>query len=139
MTDDGVQTDLPEILLERAGTLLIQKPLGVSTQMRVDEAGVSIIERIRRNGYPDAEVPHRLVGECGVRQHAGRVVDARRRARRPDEPAHEAEQRVRVGHIAANRLHLGASLPQPREVGLAARLHASAAGGQDEVVGAALD
>ena len=60
MNDDGVRTDLPEILLERAGTLLIQKPLGVSTQMRVDEAGVSIIERIRRNGYPDAEVPHRL-------------------------------------------------------------------------------
>ena len=60
MTNDAVQTGLPEIMLERAGTLLIQKPLGVSTQMRVDEAGVSIIERLRRNGYPDAELPHRL-------------------------------------------------------------------------------
>ena len=28
--------------------------------MRVDEEGVSVIERVRRNGYPDAEVPHRL-------------------------------------------------------------------------------
>lgn len=60
MTSDQPRTDLPEVILERAGTLIVQKPLGVSTQMRVDAEGVSIIERIRRNGYPDAEVPHRL-------------------------------------------------------------------------------
>ncbi|MCH2145780.1 MAG: pseudouridine synthase [Phycisphaerales bacterium] len=60
MSSDEARTDLPEVLLEQAGTLVIQKPHGVSTQMRVDEQGVSIIERIRRNGYPKAEVPHRL-------------------------------------------------------------------------------
>ena len=60
MSAEAAETGLPEILLERAGTLLVQKPLGVSTQMRVDEAGVSIIERLRRNGYPKAELPHRL-------------------------------------------------------------------------------
>ena len=51
---------MPEVLLERAGTLLIHKPAGVSSQMRVDADGVSIIERVRRNGFPRAELPHRL-------------------------------------------------------------------------------
>jgi 23S rRNA-/tRNA-specific pseudouridylate synthase len=60
MTTEESKTDLPDVLLERAGTLIIEKPLGVSTQMRVDPEGVSIIERVRRNGYPDAEMPHRL-------------------------------------------------------------------------------
>ncbi len=51
---------MPEVLLERAGTMLIHKPAGVSSQMRVDADGVSIIERVRRNGFPRAELPHRL-------------------------------------------------------------------------------
>lgn len=57
---NAIQTDLPEVLLERAGTLIVHKPAGVSSQMRVDEQGVSMIERVRRNGYPKAELPHRL-------------------------------------------------------------------------------
>ena len=51
---------MPDVLLERAKTLVIDKPAGVSSQMRVDTEGVSIIERVRRNGYPRAELPHRL-------------------------------------------------------------------------------
>ena len=51
---------MPDILLERAKTLVIDKPAGVSSQMRVDTEGVSIIELMRRNGYPRAELPHRL-------------------------------------------------------------------------------
>ncbi|MEE2681016.1 MAG: pseudouridine synthase [Planctomycetota bacterium] len=51
---------MPEVLLDRAGTLVIDKPAGVSSQMRVDTEGVSIIERVRRNGFPRAELPHRL-------------------------------------------------------------------------------
>ena len=54
------QTDLPSVLLEGQGTLLLHKPAGVSTQMRVDKEGVSVIERVRRNGHPRAELPHRL-------------------------------------------------------------------------------
>ena len=57
---DLEKSTLPEVLLERAGTLIVHKPAGVSTQMRVDKEGVSIIERIRRNGHPRAELPHRL-------------------------------------------------------------------------------
>ena len=51
---------MPEVLLDRAGTLVIDKPAGISSQMRVDTEGVSIIERVRRNGFPRAELPHRL-------------------------------------------------------------------------------
>ena len=59
-TSDLPAEPMPEILLERAGTLVLSKPAGVSSQMRVDNEGVSIIERVRRNGYPKAELPHRL-------------------------------------------------------------------------------
>lgn len=60
MSETEQSRDLPEVLLDRASTLVVHKPAGVSTQMRVDDDGVSIIERIRRNGHPGAELPHRL-------------------------------------------------------------------------------
>ena len=52
--------EMPEVLLERAGTLMLDKPAGISSQMRVDNEGHSMIERIHRNGHPRAELPHRL-------------------------------------------------------------------------------
>lgn len=51
---------LPPILLEAQGTMVLDKPPGVSTQMRVDPEGVSIIEQVRRAGFDRAELPHRL-------------------------------------------------------------------------------
>lgn len=40
--------------------VILAKPAGVPAEMRADPGGVSILERVRRAGWPDARLPHRL-------------------------------------------------------------------------------
>ena len=51
--------ELP-ILFESAHEWVVIKPAGMPTELTSDPRGVSLIERIRRSGHPDARLPHRL-------------------------------------------------------------------------------
>lgn len=47
------------VLFESGGTLVLHKPAGMATSMRVDKRGESLIAQVRKE-YPEAELPHRL-------------------------------------------------------------------------------
>lgn len=43
-----------------ATEVVLVKPAGVPAEMRADPGAVSILERVRQSGWPDARLPHRL-------------------------------------------------------------------------------
>jgi 23S rRNA-/tRNA-specific pseudouridylate synthase len=48
-------------IVHRSSTdVVLVKPAGVPAEMRADPGAVSILERVRRSGWPDARLPHRL-------------------------------------------------------------------------------
>jgi 23S rRNA-/tRNA-specific pseudouridylate synthase len=49
-----------EVVLAGRREVVVAKPAGVAAEMRADVDGVSLLERIRRNGWPEARLPHRL-------------------------------------------------------------------------------
>lgn len=51
--------ELP-ILFESAHEWVVVKPAGMPTELTSDPRGISLIERIRRSGHPNARLPHRL-------------------------------------------------------------------------------
>jgi 23S rRNA-/tRNA-specific pseudouridylate synthase len=49
-----------EVVLAGRREVVVAKPAGVAAEMRADVNGVSLLERIRRSGWPEARLPHRL-------------------------------------------------------------------------------
>jgi 23S rRNA pseudouridine955/2504/2580 synthase len=49
-----------EVLLATRRSLVVDKPAGVPSEMTRDVEGRSVLERVRRDGYTEARLPHRL-------------------------------------------------------------------------------